>query len=81
MLGRLRRQVGMTQVEVGYLLGTYQSAVSNIEYRKHIPKLPTLENYLDALGYDLHIIATKRQYDDNGQRKSPVTLQSTPVRD
>lgn len=49
-LVRLREQAGLTQAEVGELLGVSQQAVNKFERYDSDPKLSTLRRYANAIG-------------------------------
>ena len=53
-LQELRTGVGMTQAELADRLGMAESNLSRLENGKDV-KLSTLQNYVDALGGDIHI--------------------------
>jgi transcriptional regulator with XRE-family HTH domain len=65
-LARLRRETGLTQVELAERLGVKQAAVSKLE-RKTDLLMSSLANYLEALGVDARIIVNvsgrERQYE------------------
>ena len=54
-LSKLRRTVGITQVQLAGALGTSQGQISNIE-RQGDMLLSTLASYLAALGVDAKIV-------------------------
>jgi transcriptional regulator with XRE-family HTH domain len=56
-LAQLRRDVGVTQVELAERLGVKQAAVSKLE-RKTDFLLSSLTNYLEALGVNVRITVT-----------------------
>jgi transcriptional regulator with XRE-family HTH domain len=54
-LSDLRRRLGRSQAEVASAMGTTQSGVSRIERQRDI-RVSTLDEYLAALGAELHLI-------------------------
>jgi len=60
-LALARREAGLTQSEMERLSGIDQRAVSRIESDKeNSPSLKTLIKYLNAIGYELDIVASAR---------------------
>lgn len=61
-LARCREHVGVTQVELAERLGRSQASVSNQEKPRTLGRreVDTLASYLDALGYDLRLVAVNR---------------------
>lgn len=55
LLAGMRKASGMSQQAVADLMGTTQSAVSDIESGQVEPRLSTLTRYASALGADLEI--------------------------
>jgi len=55
-LGALRRQVGLTQVELANKLAASQRAVSHVEHEPN-PRVATLGGYIEALGGRLELRA------------------------
>ena len=53
----LRKEAGLTQEELAKVLHTQKSNISRLEnaVTKNSPKLSTLEQYADAVGYDVEI--------------------------
>jgi transcriptional regulator with XRE-family HTH domain len=56
-LAQLRREVGVTQIELAERLGVKQAAVSKLE-RKTDLLVSSLANYLEALGVHARITVT-----------------------
>jgi len=50
---KLRKEKGLSQVELAGLSGNKQQVISRIENRENSPTLKTLCSILDVLGYDI----------------------------
>ena len=59
---KLRHSAGLTQEQIARLLNTQKSNISRLESitSKNSPKLSTIEQYADAVGYDVEISFIKR---------------------
>ena len=59
----LRQEAGLTQEEVGKRLNTAKSNISRLESVNSAisPKLSTIKDYADAIGYDIRIEFVPRQ--------------------
>jgi len=55
-LVKLRKEKGMSQVELADLSGNKQQVISRIENRENSPTLKTLCSILDVLGYDIQFV-------------------------
>jgi transcriptional regulator with XRE-family HTH domain len=55
-LREARRRSGLSQEQVAELVGTSQSAVSELETGVIGPRLSTARRWADALGYDLALV-------------------------
>lgn len=51
-----RRELGITQQQLGDILGVKRQYVSMVEQRKKVPTIATLVRICDALGLDVNII-------------------------
>ncbi len=58
----LRQQAGLTQEQIAKVLHTQRSNISRLENANSInsPKLSTIEQYADAVGYDVEIKFTPK---------------------
>jgi len=52
-LVKLRKEKGLTQIELARKSGNRQQAISRIENKENSPTLKTLCSLLDVLGYDI----------------------------
>ena len=59
-LAKLRKEKGMSQVELAELTGNKQQAISRIENRENSPTLKTFCGILDVLGYDVQLVPRER---------------------
>ena len=59
-LVRLRKEKGMSQVELAEQSGNKQQAISRIENRENSPTLKTLCSILDVLDYDIQFVPWHR---------------------
>lgn len=57
-LGQVRQRAGKTQESVAKKMGTSKSNVSRLEKNTHSPTLGTLIEYVQALGYQFHVVLT-----------------------
>ena len=55
-LVKLRKEKGISQVELAEKTGNKQQVISRIENRENSPTLKTLCNMLDVLGYDIQFV-------------------------
>ncbi len=55
----LRKQQGLSQLQLAELTGNKQQVISRIENKENSPTLKTLCNILDALGYDIKFVPRK----------------------
>ena len=53
---KLRKEKGLSQVELAGLSGNKQQVISRIENRENSPTLKTLCSLLDVLGYDIQFV-------------------------
>ena len=53
---KLRKEKGLSQVELAGLSGNRQQVISRIENRENSPTLKTLCSILDVLGYDIQFV-------------------------
>jgi DNA-binding XRE family transcriptional regulator len=53
---KLRKEKGLSQVELAGLSGNKQQVISRIENRENSPTLKTLCSILDVLGYDIQFV-------------------------
>ena len=53
---KLRKEKGLSQVELAELSGNKQQVISRIENRENSPTLKTLCSILDVLGYDIQFV-------------------------
>jgi len=58
-LVKLRKEKGLSQVELAGLSGNRQQVISRIEKKENSPTLKTLCSILDALEYDIQFVARK----------------------
>ena len=59
-LVRLRKEKGLSQVELAELTGNKQQIISRIENRDNSPTLRTFCSILDVLGYDIQLVPKER---------------------
>jgi len=59
-LVKLRKEKGMSQVELAELTGNKQQVISRIENRDNSPTLKTFCGILDVLGYDVLLVPKER---------------------
>lgn len=55
----LRKQQGLSQLQLAELTGNKQQVISRIENKENSPTLKTLCNILDVLGYDIKFVPRK----------------------
>ena len=55
-LVRLRKEKGLSQVELAQKSGNKQQVISRIENRENSPTLKTLCSLLDVMGYDIQFV-------------------------
>jgi len=55
-LVKLRKEKGISQVELAEMTGNKQQVISRIENRENSPTLKTLCSILDVLGYDIQFV-------------------------
>ena len=73
-IGRERRKMGITQQELGDLLGLTRSHISNIECSRNAPSIETVLRMMRALGLKMHlenpnpVQARPRWYTDSRRR-------------
>jgi transcriptional regulator with XRE-family HTH domain len=60
LIRSLRHQAGITQRQLAARMGTTQSAVATLERAGSNPTLRTLDDALDALGYQLTLAASPK---------------------
>lgn len=51
-----RRELGITQQQLGDILGVKRQYISMVEQQKKVPTIATLVRLCDALGLDVNII-------------------------
>lgn len=51
-----RRELGITQQQLGDILGVKRQYISMVEQRKKVPTIATLVRICDALGLDVSIL-------------------------
>jgi len=59
-LVKLRKEKGISQVELAELTGNKQQVISRIENRDNSPTLKTFCGILDVLGYDVQLVPRER---------------------
>ena len=59
-LVKLRKEKGLSQVELAELTGNKQQVISRIENRENSPTLKTFCGILDVLGYDVLLVPRER---------------------
>jgi len=59
-LVKLRKEKGVSQVELAEKTGNKQQVISRIENRENSPTLKTLCNILDVLDYEIQFVPRKR---------------------
>ena len=59
-LVKLRKEKGLSQVELAALTGNKQQVISRIENRDNSPTLKTFCGILDVLGYDVQLVPRER---------------------
>ena len=59
-LVRLRKEKGLSQVDLAELTGNKQQIISRIENRDNSPTLRTFCNILDVLGYEAILVPKER---------------------
>jgi transcriptional regulator with XRE-family HTH domain len=77
LIREARRLVGLTQSELARRLGTTQSAVSNWERDRDVPRVDTLARILEACGFEADI--TFRRHDDVDRAQIRESLAMTPA--
>jgi len=76
LIREARRLAGLTQTELARRLGTTQSAVSNWERDRDIPRVDTLARILEACGFEADM--TFRRHDDVDRAQIRENLAMTP---
>ena len=59
-LTKLRKEKGLSQIELAKKSGNKQQVISRIENRENSPTLKTLCNLLDVLDYDILLVPRQR---------------------
>ncbi len=59
-LVKLRKDKGLSQIELAEMTGNKQQAISRIENRENSPTLKTLCGILDVLGYDIQFVPKEK---------------------
>ena len=59
-LAKIRKEKGISQVELAELTGNKQQVISRIENRDNSPTLKTFCGILDVLGYDVQLVPRER---------------------
>lgn len=59
-LTKLRKEKGLSQVELAEMTGNKQQVISRIENRENSPTLKTLCGILDVLEYDIKFVPRKQ---------------------
>lgn len=59
-LVKLRKEKGISQVELAEKTGNKQQVISRIENRENSPTLKTICSILDVLGYDIQFVPKER---------------------
>lgn len=77
LIREARRLAGLTQAELARRLGTTQSAVSNWERDRDIPRVDTLARILEACGFEADM--TFRRHDDVDLAQIRQNLAMTPA--
>lgn len=77
LIREARRLAGLTQAELARRLGTTQSAVSNWERNRDIPRVDTLARILEACGFEADI--TFRRHDDVDRAQIRESLAMSPT--
>jgi transcriptional regulator with XRE-family HTH domain len=70
----LRQKAGLTQEQVADVLHTKKSNISRLENANSVnsPKLSTIEQYADAIGYDIEIKFIPKKSSHKSSRKKHV---------
>ena len=55
-LVKLRKEKGLSQVELAEMSGNKQQVISRIENKENSPTLKTLCSIVDVLGYDIKLV-------------------------
>jgi transcriptional regulator with XRE-family HTH domain len=71
-----RRIAGLSQSELAARVGTTQSAVSNWERGRDVPRVDTLGRILQACGFEVDL--TFRRHDDVDRSQIVQMLEATP---
>jgi transcriptional regulator with XRE-family HTH domain len=71
-----RHFAGLTQAELAARLGTTQSAVSNWERGREVPRVDTLGRILQACGFEADLVF--RRHDDEDRSQIVTHLGMTP---
>jgi len=64
---KLRKEKGLSQIELAEKTGNKQQVISRIENHENSPTLRTLCNLLDVLGYDIQLVPRQ-----NGEQDSMI---------
>ena len=59
-LVKLRKEKGLTQIDLANRSGNKQQAISRIEKHENSPTLKTLCNILDVLEYDIQLVPRQK---------------------
>ena len=60
-LTRLRKEKGLSQIELARQSGNKQQVISRIENKENSPTLKTLCSILDALNYDIQFVPKQKE--------------------
>jgi transcriptional regulator with XRE-family HTH domain len=55
-----RRFKGITQERVSTSVGSHKNNISRFERNDHSPRLRTLRNYINSIGYDFKIVLVEK---------------------
>lgn len=69
----LRQKAGLTQEQIAEVLHTKKSNISRLENANSVnsPKISTIEQYADAIGYDIEIKFTPKKEIKGGSLSCP----------
>lgn len=70
-----RRRRGLTQIELGVLVGLHQVSISRIEGGKQLPNRRGMERFAEALGVSLETLLKSEPSDRENQAPAKVKLQ------
>lgn len=74
LIREARRLAGLTQAELARRLGTTQSAVSNWERDRDIPRVDTLARILEACGFEADMLFRRHDDVDRGQLRENLAM-------